>query len=166
MARIVAGDRSAFDVFVHRHLPAIHAYASRLTGSRHDADDVAQDTFLKVWQKAGSYKAGRVKVSTWLHTIAHNTCIDALRKRKPSEPIEHHEPSSSQGAGDDTHVLERLISRLPVNQRTAVALCLLGGHSTREAAHITGSSPRAVESLISRARRSLREAFREATHEQ
>ena len=164
MARIVAGDRSAFDVFVHRHLPPIHAYASRLTGSRHDADDVAQETFLKVWRKAGSYRGGQVKVSTWLHTIAHNTCIDVLRKRRPTEPIEHHEPLT-EGASGDAQVLERLISALPVNQRTAVALCLLGGHSTREAAHITGSSPRAVESLISRARRTLREAFREATDE-
>ncbi len=158
VAAITQGDKGAFDLFLTRHLPPINAYAYRLTGSRADADDVSQDVFLKVWQKAATYRKGKVKVTTWLHTIAHNAVVDLLRRRRPQVPVEESTLTASDPPPDSER-LHKLLGALPLNQRTAVALCLLGEHSTREAAHILGMTPRAVESLISRARRSLKEAM-------
>ncbi len=158
MAAITQGDKGAFDVFLTRHLPPINAYAYRLTGSRADADDVSQDVFLKVWQKAATYRKGKVKVTTWLHTIAHNAVVDLLRRRRPQVPVEESTLTTTDPQ-EDSERLHKLLGALPLNQRTAVALCLLGEHSTREAAHILRMTPRAVESLISRARRSLKEAM-------
>mgnify|MGYP001811624960 CR=1 FL=1 len=155
MEAINNGDKPAFDMLVTRHLNAIHAYAYRLSRSRADADDVAQEVFLKVWRKAGTFRPGKVKVTTWLHRIAHNACVDLFRKRsRQSDFLPEQEQAIEM---QDSTEVERAIADLPLNQRTAVALCLLGNHSTKEAAHIMGSSPRAVESLISRARRTLRQ---------
>ncbi len=158
LAAIKRADHGAFTCFVRRHLNAVHAYAYRLSGSRADADDIAQDTFLKIWQKAQTYKQGQVKPTTWLHRVAHNTFIDLLRKRKPTESIEDWSPKAPD-IDPDAGLLERAMTQLPLNQRTAVALCLIGNHTTRDAAHIMGLNARAVESLIARARRSLKEVI-------
>ena len=155
MQLVVTGHRGAFEQLLERHLDPIHAYAKRITGSATDADDIAQDVFLKLWQKPDRYRSGRVKFTTWLHRVAHNACMDLFRGRNHQAlPAEEAEIQINE-----TPDIERAISALPLNQRTAVALCLLGGHSTRDASRIMRSSPRAVESLISRARRTLRQVL-------
>ena len=155
MQLVVTGHRSAFEQLLERHIDPIHAYAKRITGSATDADDVAQEVFLKLWQKPDRYRPGRVKFTTWLHRVAHNACVDLFRSR------DHQVPPAEEAEIqiNETPDIEGAISALPLNQRTAVALCLLGGHSTRDASRIMRSSPRAVESLISRARRTLRQVL-------
>lgn len=156
-------DADAFAVLLSRHLDAIHGYLYRMTRSRADAEDLAQETFLKVWDKARTYQPGRVKVSTWLHTIAHNLCIDSFRRHReiPTDTIGEEaddlaDPARRTMDGERLRLLEAAIAGLPVNQRSAVLLCQIQGFSNAEAAGILGVNPRALESLLARARRTLR----------
>ena len=168
MARIQTGDRGAFDQLVRRHLNAIHAYALRLSGSPADADDLSQETFMRVWQKASTFRFETVRVTTWMHRIAHNAFVDSWRRREPTQPFDDQmidTVRSPEPHDDDaTQLLQVSISRLPLGQRTAVSLSLLSGFSTDETGHIMGISTHAVESLIARARRTLRQVFRQSAN--
>ena len=166
MAAVADGNSSAFDALVALHLDAIHGYLYRLTGSRHDAEDLAQETFLRLWKKAGSYEPGRAGVSTWLHSIAHNLSIDAFRKkREVLEPevreIEDRraDPAQQIDSSQQQALLEAAIAELPERQRAAILLCQVRGFSNVQAAGIMDLKVRALESLLARARRSLRESL-------
>lgn len=164
MSRIQSGDGRAFRVLVRRHLQAIHAYAFRLSRSRPDADDLTQETFLRVWQKAATFRSGEVRVTTWLHRITHNSFVDTWRRDSRDEPLDDSIAETLttpfEDGDDPTETLQANLGRLPLNQRTAVSLSLLSGFSNAETGHIMGLSTDAVESLIARARRALREGFR------
>ncbi len=168
LAAIASGDRSAFETLVGRHVDAIHAYLFRLTGSRADAEDVAQETFLRVWQKAGSYQPGRVKPTTWLHTIAHRLAIDGFRKKRdvplpgeaaPEQTDPQADPARQHDAVEQQRLLDAALRALPERQRAAVLLCQVQGFSNAQAAEILGVQVRALESLLARGRRALREAL-------
>lgn len=165
MARVTRRDQEAFACLLDRHLNAVHGYLYRLTGSRADADDLSQDTFLRVWRKAGTFKPGRVKLTTWLHRIAHNLCVDEFRKRRNDSHIETNpDELCADGAAQITQLevrenVERLhivLQGLPENQRCALVLCQIQGFSNLEAAKILGINVRALESLLARARRRLK----------
>ena len=167
MALVRAGDRGAFDRLVHRHLDSVHRYLVRLTPSPADADELAQETFLRAWQRAASYRPGRARLTTWLHRIAHNLAVDRMR-RSHGEPLSLDAPDALSltdgavpadeqiGAARTGRLLDRAIGALPANQRAALILCQVQGFSNRDTARILGVSVRSVESLIARARRSLR----------
>lgn len=168
--RVGKGDEQAFTRLLRRHLQAIHHYLFRLTGSRADSDDLAQETFLALWRKAATYRPGRVRFGTWLHRIAHNQCIDHLRRsaRTAEQPLpETSEPDAGPEANRhrDEHRrrLHQALERLPANQRDAILLCHQQGLSNRDAAIVLGIGVRAVESLLARARRTLRQEFQEET---
>jgi RNA polymerase sigma-70 factor (ECF subfamily) len=169
MAAIAEGDHDAFDVLVRRHLDSIHGYLYRLTGSPTDAEDLAQDTFIRVWQKAGSYQPGRAKLTTWLHTIAHRRTMDVFRKRRELPfpdglelPDPEADPSADYEAGENRLRLAKALSALPEGQRAAILLCQMQGFSNAQAAEILGLQVRALESLLARARRALRERLNES----
>ncbi len=169
MARIQAGDRGAFDQLVRRHLNAIHAYALRLSGSPADADDLSQETFMRIWQKASTYRFEAVRVTTWMHQIAHNVFVDSWRRREPTQPLDDETIDTVRSPepydDDATQWLQLSIARLPLGQRTAVSLALFSGFSADETGHIMGISTHAVESLIARARRTLRQVVRQPANE-
>jgi RNA polymerase sigma-70 factor (ECF subfamily) len=81
MQRIAQGDAAAFRILSQDHLQAIVTFAYRLLHNHAEAEDVAQETFLRAWTNAAKYKP-EARVSTWLHTIARNLAIDRMRKRK------------------------------------------------------------------------------------
>jgi RNA polymerase sigma-70 factor (ECF subfamily) len=155
------GDEQAYGELVNHHVDRIYAYLLRLTGSPADAEDLLQETFLRVWRKAGSYQPGRVKASTWIHRIAHNLSIDRIRKRRgeaqlPEVASVTVDLETAQIASQQWQRVETTIARLPENQRAALLLCQLQGFSNTEAAHILEVNVRAVESLLARARRTLK----------
>src|SRR5690606_18087537 len=81
LGRIAAGDGPACAVLVDRHLGRVVALAWRMLGSRADAEDVAQEVFLRAWQRAASWRPeGGARFSTWLHRVAVNLCLDRLRR--------------------------------------------------------------------------------------
>lgn len=157
-------DAAAFTRLLTRHLDPIHRYIYRLTGSAEDADELSQETFLRVWQKARTYNPAQGKVSTWLYRIAHNLCIDEFRRRKPTadpaaidtllDPAADQE--SALAHAQQVFALQQTLSELPLAQRSALLLCQVQGFSNREAAQILNVGVRALESLLARARRNIR----------
>lgn len=167
MARVAHGDHAAFSVLLRRHLDAIHAFNCRLLGNSEDAADIAQETFLRVWHRAGTWRQGRVQFTTWLHRIARNQCIDALRRRRAATSLDLESldggsaPEQAAVAGCLQAALAGALAALPERQRTALALCQNQGMSNREAAQVLGIRVEALESLLARARRALRTALRD-----
>ncbi len=171
MARVQRKDREAFSVLLGRHGTAIHAFVFRFTGNASDAEDLTQETFLRVWSRAGTWEAGRVRFTTWAYRIARNLCIDAWRTRQGAtadaevDVDELAGDSPSNDAGRVRRALEAALRALPERQRTALVLCHHQGWSNREAAQMLDVSVDALESLLARARRSLRKTlapYREA----
>jgi len=175
MLRVRLRDQAAYRELLRRHLGPVHAYLTRMTRSPDDAEDLAQETFLRVWQKASAYKPGKVQATTWIHRIAHNLSVDAFRRRRElagernAIRVEEREDTTGDEAGDPAadpyeqlaaqrigERLETALAALPGNQRSAIVLCQLQGFSNAEAADIIGINLRAIESLLARARRTLR----------
>lgn len=163
MRLVQAGDQQAYTRLLDRHLDRVHAYIFRMTNNRADAEDIAQETFLRVWHRARTFKPGRVRFTTWLHRIAHNLCVDAFRKRRDTVDTEVDAMADGAPTADELSAAEERrravhagIAALPERQRSALVLCQLQGRSNREAAEIIGVSVHALESLIARARRTLK----------
>ena len=170
MLAVSKGDQSAYQTLVSQHLNAISHYAFRLLGNRKDTEDICQEVFLKLWTNASKWQPEKAKLTTWLHRITHNLCIDYLRKHGRTHTsdtldigaAEHllETPQSDEQnesiAIDDKQRLNHAISLLPETQRSALMLCHYAGFSNKEAAAIMNVSVKALESSIARARRSLR----------
>src|SRR4051794_11915211 len=85
MERVAEGDADAFRVLAERHVGSITAHAKRMLRSASEAEDVAQETFLRLWKQAGGYRP-EARLTTFLHRIVHNLCVDRLRARHPADP--------------------------------------------------------------------------------
>ena len=163
MTKIRAGDNSAYEAIVRRHLKPVSHYAWRMLGNQRDVEDIAQDTFLKVWINAASWQPAKAKFSTWVHRIAHNLCIDHMRKRREQatdeEAVQKAGPLDEIAADDDAALLRAALGQLPQSQHSAILLCHYLGFSNKEAAAILDVSVPALESLLARAKHSLRKSL-------
>lgn len=167
MQAVCMGERSSYQILVKRHLKSISHYAYRLLGNQKDTEDITQEVFLRLWTNAQKWKSEKSKLTTWLHRIAHNLCIDYLRKHGRmqtqdtfDEEADDSTPANEQSfeeSSDAIKLLSEAISALPENQRSALSLCHYQGFSNKEAAAIMNISVKALESTIARAKRSLRE---------
>ena len=91
VALVTQGDSRAFAELVQHHLPAIETYARRILVDESLAQDIAQDTLLVLWQRSAEFKPEKARLTTWLHRVAHNRCIDFLRRQKRETPIASNE---------------------------------------------------------------------------
>ena len=161
MQRTARGDPAAFRALAELHLGKIMNFAYRMLHDRTEAEDVAQETFLRLWKDAGRYEP-RARVGTWLHRIAHNLCIDRLRRSReePSEDLDDERCSEEPGGLLDrkreASAVERALASLPERQRAAITLVHYQGLGNIEAAAIMDIGVEALESLLSRGRRTLR----------
>ncbi|MEL6829034.1 MAG: sigma-70 family RNA polymerase sigma factor [Pseudomonadota bacterium] len=160
--RAAAGDRAAQAALVHRHMPVIFRVSYRLLQDRAEAEDVTQETFLRVWKKLSEWEP-RASFSSWACTIAVNLSRDRLRKKKPilmdelPEQIDHAlQPDAELASNQAVARIETQIAALPDRQREALSLCALEGMGNKEAAEAMGVTVHALEGLLGRARRSLR----------
>jgi len=163
MAAVVARRQQAFRVLMMRHMPRAIRVAQRIVRDSAEADDIGQEAFLRVWNKAGSFDPRIARFTTWLYRIVLNLAFD--RTRKPQlAPIEdaaeiasgEAEPVESIIAGEQRRLLERAMAVLPERQRGAVALFHMEGLSGEEAARAMNLTAKAFESLLARARAALR----------
>ena len=162
-ARLVAlvrkGDQRAYSDLVVRHLPAIEVYAKRIVSDDTLAQDIAQDVMVVLWQRSSDFNPNKARLTTWLHRIAHNRCIDVLRKRQREvswDPSESEHPLTESDTPRAQQPIDVALMRLPESQRTALVLTYYQNLSNREVAEIMNSSVRAVESLLVRARGNLK----------
>ena len=88
LARFATGDQAAALTLTARLLPATLRQVWPILGDEAEAEDVAQEAMLRLWRQAGNCRSGEVRISTWLYRVTHNLCIDRIRKRRPSAPIE------------------------------------------------------------------------------
>lgn len=162
MTRAAAGDRAAWSALVERYLGPISGYAWHMLGDRGEAEDVAQETFLRLMGKVATWDAdGAASLKTWLYKVAINLCIDRRRKAQPvpmADPPDVPDDGATQAERnfDRARVVNRAIGRLPERQRAVLALVYYQGFSNIEAAEMLKLSVDAVESLLARARRALR----------
>ncbi|MCA8900505.1 MAG: RNA polymerase sigma factor [Hyphomonas sp.] len=167
ITRAAAGDPGAVSWLVDRYSPQVLGLATRMLGDRTEAEDVTQETFLRAWKALPNWEP-RAKFSTWLHRVALNLCYDQLRKRREVLPGELPDmadtaptPPERYEQTERVRTIEAAIAALPERQAAALTLCALQGHSQAEAADILDTSEEALESLLARARRSLRAVLAE-----
>jgi RNA polymerase sigma-70 factor, ECF subfamily len=167
MARVAHADHAACQQLVERHFRRIRAFAVRTLRDRTAAEDVAQEVLTRLWIHAKRWQPGAACLTTWLHRIAMNLCLDHLtRKREEAlddipEPPDPSKDAAARLQERDlcAHVTAALLT-LSNSQRAAVTLCHYQGLRNAEAAAELGVSVEALESLLARARRTLRERLR------
>jgi RNA polymerase sigma-70 factor (ECF subfamily) len=158
----------ALATLMDRHLKSIKSLAWHMMGDEMTAEDIAQETFLKAWNHARKWEPGRAKFSTWLHRVAKNACYDRLRKKteiysEDVPEIRDDAPSAVQMMmSKETQTTQKqhvdmALQKLPARQLAAITLCHYENKSQVEAAEILEIGVRAYESLLARARRSLRD---------
>src|SRR4051812_44167497 len=156
VGQLRAGSDAAFEVLFDRHHGHLLAFCRHMLGSRAEAEDVVQDTFLSAYRDiAGSSKP--IVLRPWLYTIARHRCVSILRARR-EQPVEAlpERPTSSLAADvavrDDLRALLADIGRLPEAQRAALVLSELGELSHQEIASVVGCPHQKVRALVFQAR--------------
>ena len=145
--------------------------AYRILNDRAEAEDVAQEAFLRLWKIAPDWDADRAKVTTWVYRIVMNLCTDRLRKVKNSA-LDDAPEVADDGQSAEAHLLEisrqkalyQALGTLPERQAQAMSLRHLEELSNPEIAEIMGLSVEAVESLLSRGKRGLKVALQAQQH--
>jgi RNA polymerase sigma-70 factor (ECF subfamily) len=162
--RAGVGDAAACAALADRYLAKVTALAGRTLANRADAEEVAQEVFLRVWQHAGRWRAGQARFSTWLYRVTLNLCHDRLRRRRETTLDAAGDPASDApppGAELQRNVVaarvEAALAQLPERQREAIVLCHYQELGNIEAAAVLDVTVEALESLLSRGRRRLRE---------
>jgi RNA polymerase sigma-70 factor (ECF subfamily) len=178
MARLGGGHDAALNDLMDRHAPAVFHFLCRMLGNEDDANDLAQDTFVRVYRARESYKPEQ-KFSTWLFTIAANLARNQLRwrSRHPNVSLDAESETTEQTLGNNlpaatatphqaTVATERAaavrtaVQRLPDDLREAIVLSEWEGLAAAEAAAILKTTSKAVESRLYRARLLLRERLK------
>lgn len=161
--RAAQGDKVAFGELVNTHLSLCLSVAQRVLNNQSDAQDVAQDVFLKLWQVSDKLEVSEKGLKPWLARVAFNRAIDKKRTQKVSLDIDEvadiGEPARQHGTIEDSDRKARVnkaLMQLPERQRLALWLFHYQGFSQHEVAEAMSASVDAVEALLARARRALR----------
>ena len=166
LARFAKGDRAAAQVLTARLAPVVYTQAFRMLGDRAEAEDITQDSLLRLWHAAPDWQAGQAKVTTWLYRVTSNLCIDKMRKSKrhssgavPEMPDNGPDMERRLQDRARAQALRAALRDLPNRQKQAIILRHLEGLSNPDVAQIMQISVEAVESLMSRGKRSLADAL-------
>jgi len=166
LARYATGDAAAARLLATRLTPRLYAHATRVLADRAEAEDVVQDTLMRLWKIAPQWRPGEARVTTWCYRVVANLCTDRLRKRRsvplgdvaePADPAPNAEERMQDGARMDA--LQAALQTLPDRQRQAVILRHIEGLANPEIAAILDIGVEAVESLTARGKRGLTAAL-------
>lgn len=150
--KIEAGDSAAFELLYDRYSGAVYGLALRMLGASQAAEEVVQETFLRVWRRSATFQAGRGEVVSWLLGITHNLCIDALRSRRNHQSLtgsNDGQESPYDPPTDDLPIeevvwlrerrqfIQHALAQLPDEQRHAIELAFFAGLSQRAIAEQT-----------------------------
>jgi RNA polymerase sigma-70 factor (ECF subfamily) len=168
MARVASGDHPAFRRLMALHMGRAIRVADAVVRNAGEADDIAQEAFIRVWRNAGSFDPTRARFTTWMHRIVVNLAIDR-RRRAGSDAVEISDdiPDGDPGALDGLIVAEQqravqlALAGLPERQRAAIALFHYEGLSGRASAEAMNLSESAFDSLLTRARTTLKHRVRD-----
>jgi RNA polymerase sigma-70 factor, ECF subfamily len=166
----LAGDPEAYGALVQQHQTMIRAVTFRMTGSLDDAEELAQDAFVRAYQQLGSF-AGDSKFSTWLCRIAINLSLDWRRRESRREAVHAQwagdaaaERGGNAGFPDElSRQVQAALNRLPAKQRAAIVLTCYENQSHAEAARTLGCTEATVSWRVFAARQKLRRQLRRLT---
>ncbi len=168
LARIRAGDSAAFRVLIDRHTAVLLAVARRMLKVDGDAEDIVQEALVRVWHHAGTLELGPGGIRPWLRRVVTNLCLDHLRRHRLTSVVadvpETPEPPEQSRGLEEADLSKRVgeaLDALPERQRVALTLFHYEGLSQIEVGDMLGISDEAVESLLARARRSLKAALKD-----
>ena len=178
MEQLQAGQDAALNDLMERHATPIFHFLCRMVGNEDDANDLAQETFVRVFKSRDSFRTDQ-KFSTWLFTIAANLARNHFRwrTRHPNISLEAENPETEQSLGstlsanhpqpneqalaaERAAAVRAAVKNLPEDLREAIVLCEWEERSIAEAATILEATPKAVESRLYRARGILRERLK------
>ena len=159
LAAHVAGDADAFPELVRRHQDRLWAVALRTLGDREEAADALQDALVSAYRRAGSFR-GEAAVTTWLHRIVVNACLDRVRRAqaRPTVPLPDTEPAAARDDHASTETaldVRAALATLPEGQRLALVLVDMQGLSVAEAAAMLQVAEGTVKSRCARGRATL-----------
>jgi RNA polymerase sigma-70 factor (ECF subfamily) len=166
--QVRAGNQAAFAALVGCYEKPVHHLCLRMLGDASDAEDAAQETFLRAYLQIATYDPAR-SFKTWLMSIASHHCIDRLRRRRTTlvslddEPLVQalglrspmQSPEEAAVSGEQARRVQRALTHLPAETRTVVTLRYWGEYTCEEIAEATGASVNAVKSRLHRARAAL-----------
>ncbi len=163
VAAVGNGDVGAFRQLMARHLGGIVSVARRMLRDDAEAEDMAQEAFLRLWRSSATLEIGPAGIRPWLRRVVSNLCLDRVRGQGRVTVVEElpevPEPAT-QLAGlesqDTQRRIEQALQKLPERQRLALTLFHFEGLSQIEIGQLMGVSDEAIESLLSRARRQLK----------
>ena len=178
MVRLARGQAAALNDLMARHATPVFRLLCRMLNNEDDANDLAQEAFVRVFQARGSFDPNQ-KFSTWLFTIAANLARNQIRwrTRHPNVSLDAESDSTEQSlaerlpattptpkeqvlAGERGAAVRAAVNDLPEDMREALVLCEWEEHSVAEAAAILAATPKAIESRLYRARQILREQLK------
>ena len=168
LALIQDGSSQAFALLVERHTERFYRLAYRYVQSKEAAEDVVQDAFLKLWEDPHRWQADKnAKFTTWFYRVVVNLCLDWQKKKQPVELNEDMPIIDERESADEAMqrkqqqiALECAIAALPERQRTAINLCYDEGLSNQEAADVMAINLKALQSLVMRAKTTLKERLK------
>jgi RNA polymerase sigma-70 factor, ECF subfamily len=165
LAKIASGDDKAFAQLLSQSLPRVQAIAWRIVRSQAEAEDIAQESFLRLWREAPTL--GDVPLEPWLYRVASNLAIDRYRRKKPElmdelpdNADDAADPEAQMRASELAAEVDGAIAELPDRQRLALILVHFEEVSQKAAAQTLGITVDALESLLARARRGLKEKLK------
>jgi RNA polymerase sigma-70 factor (ECF subfamily) len=171
ITKVLEGDTSAFSVLVDRYKDLIYTLALRMIKNREEAEEVSQDTFIKVYKSLAKFK-GDSKFSTWIYKVTYNTCLDRLKKLKRTQntvtinEFTEHEVKTLDNALETLETKERkqaiqeCISLLPSNDSFLLTLYYFEEQSLDEIAKVVGLKPNNVKIKLYRSRKKLASILR------
>ena len=176
ISRAAGGDPSAFQAIVERHRSMVYRVAFQFAGNHHDAEDIAQDVFIKVYRSLTSFRQD-AQLTSWMYRIVMNACIDHRRRHRPATaapfseeaeqkmlntPEERPDPEERAYAGELGQVLECEIGRLPKGQRVVFVMRHHQGMKLGEIADALGLAEGTVKRQLHAAVHRLRQALTQA----
>lgn len=163
VAAVGTGDSRAFRELMERHLASMVSVARRMLRNDAEAEDIAQEAFLRLWRSSATLEIGPPGIRPWLRRVVSNLCLDRVRSQGRVKLVEElpevPEPAKQQAELESQDTQRRVataMQRLPDRQRLALTLFHFEGLSQIEIGQIMGVSDEAVESLLGRARRQLK----------
>lgn len=165
LKRYAQGDPLAARLLIEKYSPPLYRMACRSLGSTTEAEEIVQETMVRLWRYAPKWKPGKAKISTWLWRVASNLCIDRIREKNKfvDNSSEEVDSSASQISHlidqDRVKAIQKALGKLPARQNQVIVLKYFEGLGNKEISQIMSVSVATIEGLYSRGMKKLKETL-------